>query len=400
MELAHGLLFALLVGFCLLTEREWDLPRRRILFYFNSLSLKVGVLCLALLVALGPAAAQGAAGVCRHHARDPQPLAAMRLEAPRPVSSLRKAILMTYNMKNVFMSVGKYEVEAIEGGDKAAPTLKRVKKSEGKFKSPEEVRGVQDVLLDVRPDFVVVQEVESLVSLKALVGNRYKAFLLEGNDSRGIDIGFLVRADIKADVEIRTHKSRTWFDPVQQRQVPVFSRDLPVLILRDHAGGKPVLILVGNHGKSKRDRPNDPESRKLRTAQYEEAAEIVKELEKEFGSDVPLALAGDFNTDVVSAPEMNPLRRILKSAFDRARLRVTPEGKRITHSYFPFEGQPKYTQMDDILVNGSLADRIIKTLVYRYRFGDGSERPLPRSYREREKLPSDHYPVWTLLDLS
>jgi hypothetical protein len=306
----------------------------------------------------------------------------------RPLSAVKDLRFLAFNVENLFVSTGRFERTS-------ATELRPVAGRGPEPKSEREIQQLRDVINDINPDIAVITEVESLGALQAMAArleSRFKGYVIEGNDSRGIDIGFLVKADLPFHVTHETHKDMKWFDPIDRREIPLFSRDVPALLLRRTQGDKPFLIVLGNHAKSKRDRPGDPESNILRTAQYEGIATIIRSYQRQYGIDVPILLAGDFNTDVRRGPELSPLRGLLASAFDHAPV-VTPVSERITHTYHPKDGPTDAKQMDDFQASAALLPRLEEALVYRYRNADGSIMPFARTFAERQRQPSDHLPV-------
>jgi hypothetical protein len=211
--------------------------------------------------------------------------------------------VMAFNLMNLFDKVGGY--------DQPKP-FQFVKRSggdqEARAKTPEQERGLAEPFHDTKPDFAIVTEVENIQALQKYTNKNlrdaYDSFLIEGNDERGIDIGLIVKKGLKVEVESRSNKDVMWNDPVTKQQVKLFSRDLPVWIIKDATTKKPVLALVGMHAKSKRDRDGDPESNIWRTAQMNGSAKIIETLSKELGEDIPLLWGGDFNTDVQTSSEV------------------------------------------------------------------------------------------------
>jgi hypothetical protein len=208
----------------------------------------------------------------------------------------------------------------------------------------------------------------------------------------------LVRKSLGFEIEYRTNKDLTWSDPATgNARQPLFARDFPVAILRAKGSSKPALILTGQHAKSKRDRPNDPESHIWRAAEYKAKAEIIAKLKLEFPG-VTILTGGDFNTEVrISAgqgSELGPIARIMKDAFDIA-ARAPKPADRITHSYFPRgnPGQVHRQQMDTIMVDLAEGASVLSAQVVQYRNDSGVLMGLPQSYRERSLQPSDHNPV-------
>ncbi|MFF3938067.1 endonuclease/exonuclease/phosphatase family protein [Streptomyces phaeofaciens] len=134
------------------------------------------------------------------------------------------------------------------------------------------VRNTGRVVSEVDADILLTVEVEDRLTLErfntqvlagALDRRPYPyVMLIDGNDSRGIDIGILSRHPITS---VRSHLSETNPDRPTQR---LFSRDCPEFEIR--LNGTP-LVILGNHLKSKSQ--DDPE---LRLAQAKRVAEIYR----------------------------------------------------------------------------------------------------------------------------
>lgn len=310
---------------------------------------------------------------------------------PRSLSEIKTLRVMTYNVENLFYHVGAFE--RINATD-----FRPVEGKPPQIKPETEILAIRQIIRESDPDLMVLQEVESVVALQhlsdGLLEGRYRPILLPGNDTRGINIGFLVKTDLPFSVKTITHKDLRWTDPIDGREVPLFSRDLPVLEFRvSEDQPQPSFVLIGNHGKSKRDRPGDPESRIIRTAQYQKAAEIIAGYRSK---KVPVMMGGDFNADIQRDPEVGPLLGQLRSSFDVAQRTLPPE-QRITHTFHP-KGEPAHrSQMDDILVSEDLAGRVEAAKIYRYKDATGNLLAIPASIGERDRQPSDHFPV--LIDL-
>lgn len=314
----------------------------------------------------------------------------------RELGSISSLKLGTYNMLNLFEKVGDHAPDPDRPG-----RLKRV--TDRVAKEERQLREQAKAILESDLDVVVAQEIENVRALEDFnrdyLGGAYRALLIEGNDERGIDIAFLVKRDLPFELEHRTHKEELWRDPaLGGRERRLFSRDLPALILRAEGQPQPLLVLLGAHLKSKRDRAGDPESETLRRAQVERTAEIVGRYKAEFGEDVPLMIAGDFNGDLNREAAFKPLWKAgFANSLDLGPS-PTPARDRVTHTYHP-KGEPSHAaQMDGLLVNGALKGLVRKSEVYRYRDADGSVRPIPRTFEERAKNPSDHFPLLATLE--
>ncbi|MBI5247269.1 MAG: hypothetical protein HY923_08810 [Elusimicrobia bacterium] len=330
-----------------------------------------------------------------------EPVAAAAAASPvRPLASIKQLKVGTYNLLNLFENVGKHVPDPGNPG-------KLVKISDAKPKEEWSLRAQGKVILDSDLDIVTLEEVENIAALsdfnERYLDGKYKVFLIEGNDERGIDVAFLVKRDLPLAIEHRSHKEETWVDPVfGGGPTKLFSRDLTSLVVRAEPGGKPLFVLFGTHFKSKRDRDGrDPESRIMRGAQVQRAAEIIGRYRQEFGADVPVMLAGDFNGEVPNEPEFKPLFEAagLTDSFD-ASPNPPSDKDRITHTFHPKGGASKYGQMDAVLVSKGLRGAVSKAEVYRYKNPDGSVRAIPKTYEEREKNPSDHFPVIVTLDFA
>src|SRR5690606_35674360 len=90
----------------------------------------------------------------------------------------------------------------------------------------------------------------------------------------------------------------------------LFSRDVPVLHVRLQETSNvdpPDFIIMGTHYKSQRDRAHDVGSRFLRERQVKKTLEIVEFYQKQYGENIPVVLAGDFNGDIHRNPEFQSL---------------------------------------------------------------------------------------------
>lgn len=304
----------------------------------------------------------------------------------RPLTSIAELKLGTYNVLNLFEMVGKW-VHGKKVEDK-------------KLKAEWQLKESAKAILESDLDIVSLQEVENLAALQHFndqyLGGKYRVLLIEGNDARGIDVGFLVKKDLPFEIEHRTNKDELWTDPLDGQEKKLFSRDLPALVVRARGAQKPLFILLGTHYKSKRSRVEDDPtntSEEVRRAQAERTAEIIGRLRAEFGEDAPIMLAGDFNGDIVHENTFDSLKNAgMTDALDLAQPPLKPE-ERVTHTYHPRDGPVHKAQMDGFMLSGTLAKLLASALVYRYRDAQGNVKPIPDTYEERSKNPSDHFPL-------
>jgi hypothetical protein len=241
-------------------------------------------------------------------------------------------------------------------------------------------------------DIMTAEEIYDEKSLNALVSDRYAPVFIQGND---VDrhIGFIIKKDLPFYASIETHENEMWVDNTDHQQKKLFSRDLPVLFLRTSPGSDPVHIIIGNHGKSLRDRDGDPGSENLRTAQYERAAKIVEEYKAKYPN-AGIIMAGDFNADTHTSKEVAPIRAVLDDPFE---IKQIPLEDRTTHIYFSFRGPGEKKQMDNIFVSPNLSPQILSIRVVPYLDQNGQPKPDPRNFKEREQRGSDHEAVEIVL---
>jgi hypothetical protein len=297
---------------------------------------------------------------------------------------------------NLFQKVGKHE-------RRADGSLERVSGPVDKEEASRRDQAAAILAEDM--DVVVLQEVENIAALEQFaaehLGGAYRAFLIEGNDERGIDVAFLVKKDLPFEVEQRSRKGETWRDPAQGgREVPLFSRDLTSLVIRAAGRPQPLAVLFGTHMKSKRDRPGDPDSELQRRAQAERTAAILRETREEFGPAVPVLIAGDFNGDLTHDAALRPIFEAgFVDGFDAAPAPTAPED-RVSHTYHPRGGAAQAHQMDGVVISKDWARLVRRTHAHRYKDGQGRDKPIPATYAQRSENPSDHFPVVLELDFA
>ena len=160
---------------------------------------------------------------------------------------------------------------------------------------------IQDVL--GAPDVLAVQEVENLDVLQAVAAKiqadspsiTYDAYLEEGNDVGGIDVGFLVRRDAFEVADVTQLAAN---ETLSVDGSPLHDRP-PLLLTGRFIGGAeplPVQVLaVHNRSLSGIDDPSSgPRVRQKRLEQAQSIARIVQDLQ-EADPDVRLVVTGDFN---------------------------------------------------------------------------------------------------------
>ena len=139
-----------------------------------------------------------------------------------------------------------------------------------------------------RPDVVAVQEVFELAILQEVAEDLggYTAFLREGNDNRGIDVGFLVKDTVTPTNVVQWGKTATETVASTCSDIPGRLFDRPPLSIDVERGGVKVTVF-SNHFASKSGNNQD-----CRVAQAQFVAAQAADLESKGGQ---VLVAGDLN---------------------------------------------------------------------------------------------------------
>lgn len=287
------------------------------------------------------------------------------------------------------------------------------------------IKMIASIIREVDPDVVCFCEVGGIESLTLFahifLDDLYEPFLVAGNSNRGIESGFLVKKSLPLKARIQSHKNWAMpfrypheIDPVSFRLAAdaavyydlgraehrLLSRDIPALFLEQD--GRTVLVLLLVHLKSGFDTAGvDPEGKVRRAAELKALLGIHDEVRTTVGAKVPIVITGDFNGKAgrhETASEFAPLYEDTEWE-DALELHEVPHYERISQLTF-VRSHMIAQQLDFIFLPKVLHDRLRNAYVYRYRFPeDQSEMMLPSSFRDRARLPSDHYPLVCELDL-
>lgn len=157
------------------------------------------------------------------------------------------------------------------------------------------------------PDVVSVEEVENLQVLQRLAtqlnqdhGTHYRAWLVEGHDPSGIDVGYLVRTSRVLVYDVRQlGGDETWIDPDTGKTA--YLHDEPPLLLEGRKLGAHSFAfrLLTVHPKSRigiDDVDSGSRNRQKRFTQAVSIAHMVQTLQTDSGHrTIPLVVLGDFN---------------------------------------------------------------------------------------------------------
>jgi endonuclease/exonuclease/phosphatase family metal-dependent hydrolase len=302
--------------------------------------------------------------------------------------------LCEFNLENLFISMEYYRGQDLKTLSEedwqsvALPQLRKIQKPLSK------VWAVAETIEDIDPDILMLVEVGGRDSLSNLnrhfLGARFIPHFVEGNSRRAIDLGFLVKKGLPFRAETFSNKETPIeVDSLQGKYVSRFSRDVAELRLSDDSGT--ALILLLTHLKSKLGSPQDFQGKDVRTAEAFALARIYQRIRSDLPG-VPVVVGGDFNNNLASLELEHVLRTDLTDFHD---ILETPEEERFSLVHFDFAEKPNPQTLDYLLVSPELRDQIVgpKSFTYRYKGFYGIPHLPPGSFRERNQLPSDHYPL-------
>lgn len=270
------------------------------------------------------------------------------------------------------------------------------------LKSLEKTLHLAQHILRIDPHILILSEVGGKQTLEIFnnlfLHGQYQVLLLEGNSSRGIDLGFMVKKDLPFRYSLQSHRHRPIFVSLPDGQIErrKFSRD--VLELRifnpDLLEKRPLLVLLAVHLKSKlRGDPLDPQGRLLRTAEVNGIIEIYQKLSHKFKKKTGVIVAGDFNGSAgppYPDPEFSAIyeKTDLQDALERA---GKSQDEKITYFHFHPSDLIEKNQLDYLFLNPLLQEAIVTDETYVYSYTDPPVHPQTRD--ERRTWPSDHLPV-------
>jgi predicted extracellular nuclease len=266
---------------------------------------------------------------------------------------------MTWNVENLF------DFTDPNPADPEMPTLREYKVSIAKV--------ANTILAAGAPTIVGLQEVENIgilediAELEDLAEYDYRSYLIEGTDSRYIDVGYLVRGDVASVVD------------EQQYPAPEGLTSRPPLMIqveiRTDSGPVSVFVL-NNHFTSMSGGEEATEPR--RNAQAAWNVTVMNEILDHY-PDAYLAVIGDLNSFYDSLP-IDTLREAgLNHVFE-----FDPQADWYTYIY-----QGASQTLDHILVTGNLFDLIRRVNVLHVN----ADYTLPDAGDESPLHESDHDPV-------
>ena len=276
--------------------------------------------------------------------------------------------LMTWNVENLF------DIRAPHPDDPPIPRQADYELDLNKIANTIQASGI--------PTIVGLQEVENIKILEDLANHqllthyRYQPVLVEGTDSRGIDVGYLVRGD-------RAHVLETI-----QYNAPEGLTSRPPLLIKVEVNtdqGLQTLYIINNHFTSMSGGELATEPR--RTAQAAWNVNILEEiLAEDRGAHV--AILGDLNS-YFDSPPINTLRQAsLKHTFE-----AWGDDQVGPYTYI-YQGESQV--LDHILVTQSLMDLLLRVDVLH----SNADYPPAEPGDPSPVRKSDHDPVIATFSLA
>ncbi len=283
----------------------------------------------------------------------------------RPLPTIRTAesdelSIATFNVENLF------DLLTPHPADPPLPTVFEYRAKLDKI--------AQTIVALGAPTIIGLQEVENvevlqdLVAEEALAGYGYEPYLIEGNDSRGIDVGYLVRSD------------RATVQSFAAYPAPgdLFARPPLVITVTAHlASGDQTVIVLNNHFLSLS--AGEAATEAVRTAQAEWNLTVMAELAAENPA-AHFVVLGDLNSFFQTLPldtlEAGGLPHVY---------RYLPEEER-PYTYI-FEGRTQ--TLDHILVSPALFDRLTLVDVLH----TNADYPIADPEDSSPRRTSDHDPL-------
>jgi uncharacterized protein len=251
--------------------------------------------------------------------------------------------IASFNVENFFP----------EGGDLDGGAVTRAQYEEKKARIVDAIANRLE-----RPDVVAVQEVYELAILQEVAADLggYTAYLREGNDNRGIDVGFLVKDTVTASNLTQWGKAATETVASTCSDIPGRLFDRPPLSIDVERNGVK-LTVFSNHFASKSGNNQD-----CRVAQAQFVADRVAEIEAAGGQAL---VAGDLN-DFEDEGAPTTLGQTMEPLWGHA-----PEQERYS---FQFNG--RLQTLDHMFVSDGLLARV-EHFTYAHFDNDYYERADP-----------------------
>lgn len=295
--------------------------------------------------------------------------------------------ICAWNTENFFVFMDKYKDENID--DLTNEQWEKLSCSTNtRNKHLQKVIDSAKVINDIDADIFVLTEMGGKESLNNfnkyfLTEDKYKFSLKAGNSNRGIEIGFLIKKDLELRVEVYSNKDLVLDNGSK------FSRNIAELRAYNKEN-ELKFILLGVHLKSKQHGKGDFEGISQRTKELIKLKSHIESLKDELK--VPVIVAGDFNCSMFD----NELQEFSTNLFEFHALKNSDEKESCT--YVNFRNGKVMSQIDFIFSTDEIFD-LDESFTYRFKNEYGDNMGIPDSFEEKRFLPSDHFPLVTVIKI-
>lgn len=310
-------------------------------------------------------------------------------------------VLCAYNVENLFVFMEDYRGENL-----ATMEEKKWQSLTYGLTPNKELKKLHALALTmehINADIFLLSEVggaQSLINFnRYFLQERFEVFHQEGNSPRGIDLAFLVKKGLPYHFKLSGHRER---QIALKEKKTKFSRDLLELSLNHKKNKKRALTLLLLHLKSKISNPHDYEGTDQRSAEVGALISHYQKLQKKMKGKALVVVGGDMNA-IAARAEVGPeFRRLYEETdlVDLHDLKKSTTADRCTYVHF-MGARRALNQIDYLFLSQSLHSRVDleHSYTYRYQNEGGEVLELPHNRRERNLLPSDHYPLVLTLNL-
>ncbi|HVP41868.1 MAG TPA: endonuclease/exonuclease/phosphatase family protein [Terriglobales bacterium] len=262
-----------------------------------------------------------------------------------------------------------------------------------------------NAILEADPHVLAVEEVENLTVLRLFnakyMGSAFdRIILVDGNDARGIDVGFLVRKGVDVTVlDVRTHADEAIgggflaksnrLDTAVTAQA-IFSRDC--LEVDVQVSGVALTFLV-NHFKAQDNKPTTSARRKRQAARVVELVQAVRNNDRH-----PIVM-GDLNIDSKQSDYDGSLDPLLDLSTLHDPFAGLDQQQRWTHFY---SSDKTVSKLDYVLVDDFLSNRVDSVDIFRKGLSKKCKQykgPRLSSMKNNDLEASDHCPTTMILNL-
>lgn len=274
------------------------------------------------------------------------------------------------------------------------------------FKSQLNLNQLKQAIKEINADIYALTEVGQIESLtyfnEVYLDEEYEIYHQQGNSDRGIENAFLVKKGLAFNFEHLSHTEKELDFQLHDEDNAAYylSRDFSHLRVFSK-DNKHVASLLNVHLKSQRDDDTGHDFRSVRRRKAElELLLKVYEIEKELYPDTPILLCGDFNGNASSEKTDEEFKSIYVKTdlLDVLGMRELPLQYRAT--FYQFVAQAAHQlQLDYIFLDKKFRHQLIDAAVYQYKNAAGRLIGPPKRRADIWNNPSDHYPVYAILEI-